>query len=97
MEMNWIPVSERLPYYNSECIVTYHYWYNDKEASVLTGTAEFNGMQWFIHGRSAEALIYEKYPLYVLSNGRTPEGTKVDVVAWMPLPEPYRKDGENES
>lgn len=24
----------------------------------------------------------------VLMNGKTPTGTKVDVVAWMPLPEP---------
>ena len=96
MEMNWIPVSERVPRDNSECIVTYHYWYNDKEASVLTGTAEFNGMQWVIYGRSAfEALIYEEYPVYVLSKGITPKGKKVDVVAWMPMQRPYRKGVKN--
>jgi len=89
MEQEWIKASEKVPENNGEYIVTYVYWDSDDCGTVIVGTAEFDGLHWTIYGRSAyEALVCERYPVIVRMNGETPTGTKVDVVAWMPMPEP---------
>lgn len=91
-EMKWIPVSERLPESSAECIITYHYWSEPGECYIIaTGAAYFNGLQWIIYGQSAwDSFIHEEYPIMVFSNGKTKRGTRIDVIAWMPLPAPYK-------
>ena len=93
MVQEWIKTSEKVPTSNGEYIITYVYWDPGEFCgTVIVGTADFDGMHWTIHGRSAyDALIGERYPVIVLMNGRTPVGTKIDVVAWMPLPEPCER------
>ena len=89
MTQEWIKTSEKVPSSNGEYIVTYVYWDYDGNGYVNCGTAEFDGWHWTIYGRIAyDVLISERYPVIVLSNGKTPAGTKIDVVAWMPLTEP---------
>ena len=89
----WIKTSEKVPRSNGEYIITYVHWDSDGNGYVNCGTAEFDGGHWTIHGRIAwDVLVYEKYPVIVLKNGKTPAGTKIDVDAWMPLPEPYCRE-----
>lgn len=89
MAQEWIKTSEKVPESNGEYIITYVYWDSDGSGYVNCGIAEFDGMHWSIYGRIAyDVLVDERYPVIVLMNGRTPVGTKIDVVAWMPLPEP---------
>ena len=89
MTQEWIKTSEKVPSSNGEYIITYVYWDSYGNGYVNCGTAEFDGAHWTIHGRIAwDVLIYEKYPVIVLKNGKTPAGTKIDVVAWIPMPEP---------
>lgn len=65
MEMNWIPVSERLPEKKGRYVVTTDSKYND----------------------TVEVTFYDpKHNIWHIAS---------NVIAWMPMPEPYRKDGEN--
>lgn len=88
-EQKWIKTADRVPRNNGEYLITYVYG----DGTVSVGTAEYDGAHWTIHGRDAyDAYIYERYPILVLKNGKTPRGTKISVVAWMPMPEPYKFD-----
>ena len=73
MEMNWIPVSERLP---------------DKSGNVLvcTDSGYITSVNY-----SSKHKQFNNYDLFDFKN----ESAFDDVVAWMPMPNPYRKDGEN--
>ena len=88
-EQKWIKTVDRVPRNNGEYLITYVYG----DGTVSVGTAEYDGAHWTIHGRDAyDAYIYERYPILVLKNGKTSRGTKISVVAWMPMPEPYKFD-----
>ena len=92
----WIPVSERLPENERECLVTLKKTYGMQE--VIYGIANYLnfGDTWHWNERKYGYLEWDKY-----SDGHG--GTKAyRVIAWMPLPEPYhitnpgKKDGEDE-
>ena len=92
----WIPVSERLPENERECLVTLKKTYGMQE--VIYGIANYLnfGDTWHWNEKKYGYLEWDKY-----SDGYG--GTKAyRVIAWMPLPEPYhitspgKKEGEDE-
>lgn len=92
----WIPVSERLPENERECLVTLKKTYGMQE--VIYGIANYLnfGDTWHWNEKKYGYLEWDKY-----SDGYG--GTKAyRVIAWMPLPEPYhitnpgKKESEDE-
>ena len=91
----WIPVSERLPKNERECLVTLKKTYGTQE--VIYGIANYLnfGDTWHWNEKKYGYLEWDKY-----SDGHG--GTKAyRVIAWMPLPKPYhiaeerKKVGDN--
>lgn len=93
-EPQWIPVSERLPEEAYPVIVT---WKNDDPASYYqfvlgkhyTGVAHYKNGKWFWYSSITEDVLMEY--------GRCDSeefDEAIKVLAWMPLPEPYREEGD---
>lgn len=85
-ENGWIPVSEGLPEDEKECLVTLEKIYGTPEISM--GIANYlrfgNDGYW-----SEKKYGYLEWDRYSDGHG----GTKMyKVVAWQPLPEPYKED-----
>lgn len=79
MEMNWIPCRERLPEDEQEVLVWFEYF----------RYGEYNRP-------------YQRYGIGSMFNGewsRFVNGTSgwrdLRIIAWMPLPEPYKEEKEN--
>lgn len=94
----WIPCSERLPEENTPVNITWANrnpvsYYADIKDVPFTATGVYFGGKWYWWSSIVEDLLAEY--------GRTEWDTieelidkAIDVIAWMPLPEPYRKDEE---
>lgn len=92
----WIPCSERLPEDTRPVIVT---WKNTDPASYyqyivgkhFTGTACYKNGKWYWYSSTTEDMLaeYGRYDLEEFDEA-------IECIAWMPLPTPYRKEGEAE-
>lgn len=90
----WIPVSESLPEDIRPVIIT---WKNTDPASYyqyivgkhFIGTGHYCNGKWYWYSSVCEDLLaeYGKSDIDEMDEA-------IEVVAWMPLPEPYREDGE---
>ena len=90
----WIPVSERLPEDIKPVIIT---WKNTDPASYyqyivgkhFIGTGHYCNGKWFWYSSVCEDLLaeYGKSDIDELDEA-------IEVIAWMPLPMPYREEGE---
>ena len=82
----WIPVSERLPEDERECLVTLEKIYGTPEISMGIANYLKFGNDGYWNEKKYGYLEWGKY-----SDGHG--GTKMyKVIAWMPLPEPYKED-----
>lgn len=70
----WIPVSERLPEEECDCLVTTRRRYNISNNLEVVSCSYYPDMRskWFLDGG----------------------GDAENVIAWMPLPEPYKESEE---
>lgn len=85
-ENGWIPVSERLPEDERECLVTLEKIYGTPEISMGIANYLRFGNAGYWNENKYGYLEWDKY-----SDGHG--GTKTyKVIAWMPLPEPYKED-----
>lgn len=85
-ENGWIPVSERLPEDERECLVTLEKIYGTPEISMGIANYLRFGNDGYWNEKKYGYLEWDKY-----SDGHG--GTKMyKVVAWMPLPEPYKEE-----
>ena len=85
-ENGWIPVSEKLPEDERECLVTLEKVYGTPE--IFMGIASYLkfGTDGYWNEKKYGYLEWDKY-----SDGHG--GTKMyKVIAWMSLPEPYKED-----
>lgn len=85
-ENGWIPVSEKLPEDEKECLVTLEKVYGTPEK--LYGIANYLkfGDAGYWNEKKYRYLEWDKH-----SDGHG--GTRMyKVIAWMPLPEPYKED-----
>ena len=90
----WIPCSERLPEDIKPVIVT---WKNNDPKSYyqyivgkhFIGTAHYLNGKWFWYSSATEDLLAE----YGRCDGEEFDEA-IEVVAWMPLPEPYKAESE---
>lgn len=78
-EPHWIPCSERLPELDED-------GYSDK---VLVCFSNFTGCEVCEYRECDDC-----HGWYVGDSDDNPEDVGVHVIAWMPLPEPYREEGE---
>lgn len=89
-ENGWISVSERLPEGERECLVTLEKIYGTPEISMGIANYLRFGNDGYWNEKKYGYLEWDKY-----SDGHG--GTKIyKVIAWMPLPEPYKEDKEDE-
>lgn len=90
----WIPCLERLPEDIKPVIVT---WKNNDPKSYyqyivgkhFIGTAYYLNGKWFWYSSTMEDLLAE----YGRCDGEEFDEA-IEVVAWMPLPEPYKEEGD---
>lgn len=96
-EPRWIPCSERLPEDIKPVIVT---WKNVDPKSYyqyivgkhFIGTAHYKNGKWFWYSSVTEDLLAE----YGKCDSEEFDEA-IEVVAWMPLPEPYREGEQDEN
>ena len=96
----WIPVSERLPETHTE-YVTENPW---TQVSITEDTYQlsdpvlgYGKRKYHSDGDPMMAVVWYEDDGYDKTGWITaPDCEDIDVIAWMPLPEPYRKEQENE-
>ena len=86
----WIPVTERLPNDFEEVIITWvnrdpEYYYADIKDKPFTGVAVYFSGKWFWYSAVCQDYLKEYGSCY-----ENEMGMGIDVIAWMPLPEPYK-------
>lgn len=79
-EQRWIPVSERLPEDYEDVLVWFEYFRYGAYNSLYQ-----------MHGIGSYSTEYDSWMI-----NRDPGWHKVRVIAWMPLPEPYREERTEE-
>ena len=77
----WIHVSERLPEENGHYLVTYHEWSKGEYLPKFDFTCE--KILRFYRG---------EFKMPVCCNDKIEQDIGREVLAWMPLPEPYREE-----
>ena len=92
---HWIPCSERLPDELAEVNVTWvntapPVYYEFLKGKRFTGTAIYFNGEWYWYSSTCLDMLkeYGKSPADIMDGA-------IEVIAWMPLPEPYREEGDS--
>lgn len=96
-EAEWIPCSERSPKELEAVNVTWinhnpPVYYQHIKDIPQTDTAVYYRGKWYWWDATVIDLLGEYDGAYI--HGIEPIDKDIEVVAWMPLPKPYREDGE---
>lgn len=92
----WIPVSERLPYDLEPVNITWinhepEPYYKEIKDKPFTATGVYFNGQWYWWSTLCTDILAE----YSFSYDDIIDPA-IEVIAWMPLPEPYKKEGDEE-
>lgn len=92
----WIPCSERLPEHNTPVVVTYvnhnpEPYYRHIKDKPFTGFGIYFHGKWFWYTSVLEDILSEYGANSWAASNEAVDGD-VEIVAWMPRPEPYRKE-----
>ena len=96
-EADWIPCSERLPDELAAVNITWvnhnppPYYKYTKDVPLVDAAVYYKGA-WYWWDATVIDLLGEYDGAYI--HGIEPIDKDIEVVAWMPLPKPYREDGE---
>jgi hypothetical protein len=82
----WIPVEERLPDEWGEYLVMYHEW-SDGNFLPKYDSTEIRIMRYVYHDKDMESM---EWLLPVCIDEKAENDTHRRVIAWMPLPKPYK-------
>ena len=95
-EPRWIPVSEGLPKDIKPVQITWknndpETYYQDIKGKHFTGTAHYKDGKWYWYSDVTEDFLaeYGRCDIYEFDSA-------IEVVAWMPMAEPYETESENE-
>lgn len=85
-EQRWIPVSERLPEEDTEVLISYRYKEGEGDTSHVDIDITTYGQMYFGGNKVGNSKHWRAPFEYFHSN--------YEVIAWMPLPVPYKGEGE---
>ena len=96
-EPQWIPVTERLPDDLAEVIVTWinhipEPYYDFLKNKPFTGVAVFYKEQWFWYSSTTVDVLAEYGRC-----GSEKIDDAIEIIAWMPIPEPWKGDRNGQS
>lgn len=88
--IRWIPVSERLPENNDPVNITWvnhnpEHYYEDIKDETFTATGHYHNGKWFWFSATCQDYLDE----YGYSDVDAID-ENIEIIAWMPLPEPYK-------
>lgn len=92
-EQRWIPCSERLPEDDTDVLISYRYEEGEGDSGHVEIDITSYGDMYFggnaVHDPTGRRVKHWRQPFEHFTSNN-------EVIAWMPLSEPYREEGEND-
>ena len=94
--LGWIPVTEKLPENLEEVIITWvnkdlDLYFSDIKGKKFSGAAVYCNNHWYWYSSTTQDVLFEcgEYKDMLIDDA-------IEITAWMPLPEPYKEESEDD-